>query len=384
MTARLPAPTLTRRQFIRALGIASAGMAVVVGCAPTPASTGPGSVGKSSASSAHDELVAAAKREGKVSVVTTIGDGYRVGISAFEEAYPGIAIDHTNLNSSQFTPRAVQEYQSGVNAYDVQANTFGPSTIPLIKEGVITPVRAVIDEPELTSDATWKDGFEAGFVDEDKKWIYRAFVNRSQSLYINTDQVAEGEIQRLEDLLNPKWKGKIVSSDPRAVGAGWWPATVMRLALNDDTIIKRLYKDQDVLLLRNNRQSTEALVRGTHAIGLGAVYDVVLQEFLAEGQGKNVKEVQIDNINYVTDSSNISLFAKAPNPNAAKLFIHWLLSKEGASAWSKSTLTNSRRVDVPVAYPDLEPTPGVKYLVTYQSSVDAVERTAEIAKEALN
>ncbi len=209
-------------------------------------------------------------------------------------------------------------------------------------------------------------------------------MNRSQSLYINTDMVAEGEITKIEDLLNPKWKGKIVSSDPRAVGAGWWPATVMRLALNDDTIIKRLYKDQDVLLLRNNRQSTEAMVRGTHAIGLGAVYDVVLQEFLSEGLAKNIKEVQLDNVNYVTDSSNISLFAKAPNPNAAKLFIHWLLSKEGGEAWSKPSLTNSRRTDVPAAHPDLAPSPGIKYLVTYQSSVDAVEKTAEIAKEALN
>jgi ABC-type Fe3+ transport system substrate-binding protein len=384
MTSFAPASTLTRRQFIRAIGVASAGMAVVVGCAPSPASPGPGSAGKSDASSAHDELVAAAKREGKLSVVTTIGEGYRAGISAFEEAYPGIVIDHTNLNSSQFTPRAVQEYQSGVYAYDVQANTFGPSTIPLIKEGVITPVRAVIDDPALTADSVWQEGFDAGFVDDEKKWIYRAFVNRSQSLYVNTDMVAEGEIKKIEDLLNPKWKGKIVSSDPRAVGAGWWPATVMRLALNDDTIIKRLCKDQDVLLLRNNRQSTEAMVRGTHAIGLGAVYDVVLQEFLSEGLAKNIKEIQLDNVNYVTDSSNISLFAKAPNPNAAKLFIHWLLSKEGGEAWSKLSLTNSRRTDVPAAYPDLAPTPGIKYLVTYQSSVDAVEKTAEIAKEALN
>jgi ABC-type Fe3+ transport system substrate-binding protein len=376
--------SLTRRQFIRALGIASAGMAVVVGCAPEQGSTAPGSVGKSNAATAHDELVAAAKREGKVSVVTTVGEGYRTGISAFEEAYPGISIDHTNLNSSQFTPRAVQEYQSGVYAYDVYANTFGPSTLPLIKEGIIAPVRSVIDDPALTADSTWQDGFEAGFIDDEKKWVYRAFVNRSQSLYINTDMVQDGEIKKIEDLLNPKWKGKIVSSDPRAVGAGWWPATVMRLALNDDTIVKRLYKDQDVLLLRNNRQSTEAMVRGTHAIGLGAVYDVVLQEFINEGLAKNIKEVQMDNVNYLTDSSNISVFAKAQNPNAAKLFIHWLLSKDGGASWSKSALTNSRRTDVPAAYPDLAPSPGVKYLVINQASTEAAEKTAEIAKEALN
>jgi iron(III) transport system substrate-binding protein len=384
MTSDAHSSALTRRQFIRALGLASASMAVVAGCAPAPGGAGPGSVGKTSAPSAHDELVAAAKREGKLSVVTTIGEGYRIGISGFEEAYPGISIDHTNLNSSQFTPRAVQEYQSGVHAYDVQANTFGPSTLPLIKETVITPVRAVIDDPALTADATWQDGFEAGFIDDEKKWVYRAFVNRSQSLYINTDMVAEGEVTKIEDLLNPKWKGRIVSSDPRAVGAGWWPATVMRLALNDDTIVKRLYKDQDVLLLRNNRQSTEAMVRGTHAIGLGAVYDVVLQEFLNEGLAKNIKEVQFDNVNYLTDSSNISLFAKAPNPNAAKLFIHWLLSKDGGAAWSKPSLTNSRRTDVPAAHPDLAPSPGVKYLVINQASTDAAEKTAEIAKEALN
>lgn len=385
MTPNVHGSRMTRRRFLATVGLTGVGVAAAAACAPAAQNpTSSSSTAKPGADGGWDELVAAAKSEGQLAVVTTIGEGYRVGLSAFEAAYPGISIEHTNLNSSQFTPRAVQEYQAGVYAYDVQANTFGPSTIPLIREGVITPVRAVMTRPDLIADSVWQDGFEAGFVDNEKQWIYRAFQNRSQSLWVDTNQVAEGEIKSVQDLLNPKWKGRIVSSDPRAVGAGWWPATVMRLGLNDETIIKRLYKDQEVVLLRNNRQSTEAMVRGTYAIGLGAVYDVVLTEFLAEGQGKNLKELQIDHINYLTDSSNISLFARPAHPNAAKLFVNWLLTKDGATAWSQAAQTNSRRTDVPAAYPDLAPSPGIKYLVTYQSSVDEAEKSAEIAKQVLN
>ncbi|MSQ28336.1 MAG: hypothetical protein EXR51_09410 [Dehalococcoidia bacterium] len=55
-------------------------------------------------------------------------------------------------------------------------------------------------------------------------------------------------------------------------------------------------------------------------------------------------------------------FNRAPHPNAAKLFVNWLLTKEGSTVWSKAAGTNSRRTDVPPNDPQLVPTPGMKLI----------------------
>lgn len=56
----------------------------------------------------------------------------------------------------------------------------------------------------------------------------------------------------------------------------------------------------------------------------------------------------------------VSLMDRAPHPNAAKVYINWLLSKKGQSDWKKSQ-RNSRRLDVPLALPKGSPPNGVPY-----------------------
>ena len=57
----------------------------------------------------------------------------------------------------------------------------------------------------------------------------------------------------------------------------------------------------------------------------------------------------------------MSLMDHAPHPNAAKVYINWLLSKAGQADWVK-TGHNSRRLDVPHARPELFPLPGIPYI----------------------
>jgi iron(III) transport system substrate-binding protein len=61
------------------------------------------------------------------------------------------------------------------------------------------------------------------------------------------------------------------------------------------------------------------------------------------------------------------LVNKAPHPNAAKVFLNWLLAKEGQTAWSKAMGYVSRRLDVPTDHlpPYWVPKPGVKYWPGY-------------------
>ena len=58
---------------------------------------------------------------------------------------------------------------------------------------------------------------------------------------------------------------------------------------------------------------------------------------------------------------SVALMANAPHPNAAKVYINWLLSTAGQTEWGKIG-GNSRRIDIPWAVPALAPKPGVTYI----------------------
>ena len=66
-----------------------------------------------------EQVVTAAKKEGKVAVNTFTGQGYARIFKLFSQAYPEIKLDHTNLESDAFAPRLVQERKAGIYTWDV-------------------------------------------------------------------------------------------------------------------------------------------------------------------------------------------------------------------------------------------------------------------------
>jgi ABC-type Fe3+ transport system substrate-binding protein len=87
----------------------------------------------------------------------------------------------------------------------------------------------------------------------------------------------------------------------------------------------------------------------------------------------------------VNSSDHVIHYANnAPNPNAATLFINWLLSNEGSTSCSKNLEDNSRRADVPVFDPDLQAEKGVDYIkIDAQEMIDQILKTQQVAKEVL-
>jgi len=74
----------------------------------------------------------------------------------------------------------------------------------------------------------------------------------------------------------------------------------------------------------------------------------------------------------------VGMFNKAPNPNAAKLFVNWIASKEGSQAWVKISGRGGTRVDVDhSALPDyLKLKPGVKYMDSFDYDFHMNKRAA--------
>lgn len=383
----------TRRDALRLLGLTGAA-AVVAACSqpapaapPTAAPAQPAGAAARPADADFQTVIDAAKKEGHLVVATYAGTANRKVMDAFEAAYPGITVEQTGFQSSSrdFFPRFFQERQAGLYQWDL---ILVPSTeviVQAIPQNVVDPVRPLIVNPELLQDSTWQDGFEAGWLDKARQYSYAITRSRSQALWIDTNQVQDGEIKSYRDLLDPKWKGKILAGDLRTKGSGYWPGTTLRVKTGSDAIISQLWKDQQPTLSTDARQLTEQVVRGAFPIGLGAVSKSILIDFLAQGQGKNLKPIPTVEIDYVNSADHVLHYAnKAPNPNAARLFVNWVLSKEGSAIYSKNLEDNSRRADVAPFDPDLTPEKGLDYVtIDAEPLIDQILKTQQVAKEVL-
>lgn len=363
----------TRRAVLRSMGLAGTGT-LAAACAAPAIPAAPSAAGAPQAQKAQweqewEQLVAAAKKEGKLSIYTMTGAGYRKGLDAFEAAFPGITIEQTSVpTTSLMVPKVQQEREAGVYSFDVAQTTTGDVLRVLKPQGVWDSVRSVIMRPDVADDKYWAGGFDSVFVDQEKKFSFAFEYDVRHAFAINTDLVKEGEIKSIQDLLNPKWKGAMIFMDPRT-GHNYQPMTALRLsALRDkgDQLVKQLQVDQEPTFTRDTRQLIEGLVRGKYPIGMG-IDTVVLKEFTDQGVAKNVKQLSFPEVDFVY-GNGVHLFNRAPHPNAAKLFINWLLTRETQVMWSGYTGSNSRRTDVPPVNPEAVPAPGSKY---YESGKEA-------------
>jgi len=357
----------------------------------TPATTAPAAASTTSSQAISDadwqQVIAAAKSEGHLSVATYAGTGYRKVMDAFEAAYPGVKVDQTPFQSSSrdFFPRFFQERQAGLYQWDVM---LVPATEPLVQavpQGAIDPIRPLIVRADVLDDKNWVDGFDGGWLDKGKVYSYAITRSRSQTLWVDTNQVQDGEIKSYKDLLDPKWNGKIFAGDLRTKGSGFWPGTTLRIKTGSDDVIKQVWKDTNAVLSTDARQLTEQMVRGAYPIGLGAVSLPILLDFLSQGQGKNLKSIPTAELDYVNSADHVLVYAnKAPNPNAAKVFVNWVLGKEGSTIYATQAQDNSRRVDVPVQDPSLVPEKGVDYItIDAEPLIDEILKTQKIASQVL-
>ena len=353
-------PEIDRRRFLSHLA-GGAALAAIHGRAS--AATSP----------EWEQTVTAAKKEGKVAINTFTGQGYGRVLKLFAQAYPEIKVDHTTLEPVEFSPRIINERKAGVYTWDVATMPTSTALQVLKPAGVFDPVRPAVIAPDARNDAHWRGGFEAGFLDRDKNLAYAFTLVRSVGLFVNADRVKPDELKSIKDLLDPKWKGKIAISDPRVIGSTFWPLTIARLKLGDG-IMKQLLIDQDPVLSRDRNQLTEFMVRGRYPIAIG-LNGLALQDYQGKGVGKNVKTHLVPEMDYQASGSVVWLINKAPHPNAARVLINWLLTKDAQAAWAKELQTNSRFVGIEPGEPQTVVPAGLQL-----TQIDAEELLPELVK----
>ena len=292
---------LSRRSMVKG----SAALAATVFAAPLRATAPP-------AEAITPELIAAAKQEGTVVLYSSMDlpVGEKLG-KAFEAAYPGVAIQIERSGSERLFQRIGQEFSSGIHACDVINSSDAAHFIPWKNNGWLLPF--VPEDVARYFPAIYRDG--DGMFATSRLWL--------SSIAYNTNLVnAEDAPKSFADLLDPKWKGKIVKAHPGYSGTIMTATYQMVRDLGWD-YFEKLAK-QRVMQVQSSTDPPKKLQLGERAVMAdGNEYGIVL---LKEA-GQPVEPV------YPTEgaptvSGPTGIFAGAPHPNAAKLFQAWLHTRD--------------------------------------------------------
>ena len=290
-----------------------------------------------------DKTVAAAKKEGTVVVGLPPSSELRKELEPAFKARFGFEMEIFSATGPQIANRVVTEGKAGVRYFD--AFIFGSCTgVPLIKSGMFDPVENYFILLEVKDAKNWWGGHI--FMDNvsGTKLFYSFISTKStEGYWHNTSLSKAEEFRSLDDLLNPKWKGKIGLSDPRVAGSGLSVWSYL-WDLKGEEFLKKLVQ-QDLFVTQNLRQLAEALAKGKLAITLG-IGLAQTEPFVKAGLPVKDLPDPIEGNPSSNGYGTLAVVKNPPHPNATKLFVNWLLSKEGQEIYSRVLLHGTRRLDV--------------------------------------
>jgi hypothetical protein len=144
----------------------------------------------------------------------------------------------------------------------------------------------------------------------------------------------------------------------------------MRSRLGDDNL-RKLVIDQKTAFVKDQHLVVEAMARGTAWIGIGPPVRSLIAPFTLAGVKADVRpfgngpDAAIMSIG----GSALYVFDKRPHPNASRVFVTWILSRDTQHGLAKATGQRSRRGDVPsTTAPDETPVKGAKYIMTQRET----------------
>jgi iron(III) transport system substrate-binding protein len=288
-------------------------------------------------------LVEAAKKEGEVVWYTTqiVSQLVRPVTAAFEKKYPGIKVRATRANATETAVKILNESKAGRVGSDVFDGTT--TVVPLKKDGYVL---------KWLPDAAKE--YPAELKDPEGYWI-------ANNLFIitpgfNTSLVAKGtEPKTYQDLLDPKWRGKMAwNGFPTSSGMGGFVGTVL----------KEMGEEKGKAYLRELGKQNIANLRGAAREVLDQViageYPIALQIFNHHAVISAKKGAPVDWIKMEPATgtlSVISIHKNAPHPNAAKLLVDFIVSKEGQEVFRQADYITAHP-DIPALVPTLKPQEG--------------------------
>jgi len=328
-----------------------------------------------------DAALKQAKSEGKVVVMGPPGDRIRDAITQnFAKAFPDISLEFSGARGGELATKIKAERDAGIYSVDVLISGTSTADAYFKPMKALDPIESVLILPEVANPKNWRDN-RLEFSDRDTRMDLVFSTQNNVPLIYNPAQVKVEEVDELYKVLDPKWKGKIAVQDPIPSGTGngvfRWLWHVLGPEKTKD--FYRKLRAQAGAIDRDQRRQIEWVAQGKFPLNFapGTVMYQLEKRGLKFGVIPDFKDYGA----YLTPGfGSAMLINQAPHPNGAKVFLNWLLGKEGQTAFSRGMGYVSRRLDVPSDHVPSYwiPKPGVKYWAGYY------EQDAKMSPEQVN
>jgi ABC-type Fe3+ transport system substrate-binding protein len=336
-----------------------------------------------------EETVEAARKEGQVTIYHTRGPFDKL-FPEFSKRYPGIKVVSVAGRGGELISRIMSERRAETYLADIYIGSTGTPLDVLYPAKILEPVQPMLILPEVREQSNWF-GRQHQYGDPEGKYIF-VFegVVRSDMAY-NTTLVDPKEFGSYWDLLKPKWKGRIAAMDPKLPG---FPDGLLQFAYHHPDLgakfLRQLFGEMDISLSRDSRQLVDWLAVGKFAIALAPSASDIQAGMkqglpLARFEPRAFKE----GIYMRATQGSLSVMSHLPHPRASKVFINWLLSREGQTHYQKHFLridpVFSLREDVPPdpAVEPYKPKAGDKFMPVYRSEFRELQAAFKVIDEAL-
>jgi len=275
------------------------------------------------------KIVEAAKKEGEIIWFTSMSvDQSQPLMNAFQKKYPAIKPVLMRAGGGAIMNRVLTETRAGMFGFDVVGGRG--EMIQIFKErGIIAPY--ISPETKL---------IDPDLFDKQGYWYVHYVV--PWALGYNTAQVKKEEVPKTyEALLDPKWKGGKISMD----NEGYLVLQGLMTAWGKEKAIDYMKKlaAQDPVLMRGNTERVAFTGAGQYPLILAYAHAIEREKF----KGSPMDWIPLEPAVVEIDPHMIG--TKAPHPNAARLFMDYILSKEG-----QEMLIEFQRIPV---RKDVEPKP---------------------------
>jgi iron(III) transport system substrate-binding protein len=284
-----------------------------------------------------------AKKEGMIVAGIPARPELRKQLEAVFKPKFGIDMDLSPARGPQNASKIAAEYNAGVKNFDVFIGGSGTYE-SLVEAGMVEPFDMLMTLPEVKEAKNWWGGHIWEDNISTNRFLYSFIADAGTGgFWYNTQTAKPQDFRALDDLLNPKWKGKLGFLDPRTPGSGqsiWsflWD-------VKGEGYLRKLVQ-QDLFVSRDQRQLGDALARGKLAVALGVSF-YTLEGFLTANLPIKELPAMKEGLPSSNGSGVIGVVKNPPHPTAARVFVNWLLSKEGQELYVRAMHQSTRRSDV--------------------------------------
>ena len=300
-------------------------------------------------------IVERAKAEGEVVLYTAWGlDTVQAIQKAFGKKYPFLKFDVRRTGSERLLNITITEQKQKI----FRADLFSGSHLAMINHKKLGHLQKYANAEQRAFPKEFKDG--------DGFWT--AFYMDTRVLAYNTRMISREEAPKAyDDLLLAKWKGRMAMDDADYILYG----SLLEMMGRERGLgyMKKLAQ-QELVIRSGHSLLTQLLIGGEFPIYLDG-FGSNIEKF--KSQGAPIDWVALEPV--IVSLNPVGLAVNAPHPNAARLLLDYLLSKEGQEV-GRSVAKLPARPEVEPPYPRL-----TKGLKLFPVPATVADRYGEIVKE---